>query len=279
MTALWFNDRRWAVRSAAVASPTTGVIAFGAMASIVAVVVSFFAGWPLWALVLATLAPWLPTFVADVAWTAHKFGALALLYVLVVTQVGHFLEHLAQMVQLHLLDLSGPHARGVFGQLDIEWVHFAWNTWVLLAALILVVRFPRNRWLWALAIAAAWHEAEHAYLLAVYLTTGQAGTPGLLASGGLAGGGLPIARPELHFAYNLVETVPLLAAFAVEIRRLPKLITSPRDADHDRAAVDPESAEGRPKLPPLVAPASRHDPPFIRPQGSGPSSSAERGTP
>jgi hypothetical protein len=188
------------------------------VASIGAGVAGFFVGWPLWALALVALLPWLPAFAADVAWTAREFGALALLYVLAVTQGGHFVEHLAQIVQIHLLGLSGTDARGLFGQLDIEWVHFVWNTWVIVAALLLLVRYPRNRWLWAATIAAAWHEAEYAYLLSVYLTTNQAGTPGLLAAGGLVGGGLPIPRPDLHFAYNLIETLPLLAAFAVEIR-------------------------------------------------------------
>ena len=56
-------------------------------------------------------------------------------------------------------------------------------------------------------------------MIATYLQTGIAGTPGLLSSGGLLFGGLPIARPDLHFLYNLVETIPLLAAWLVELRR------------------------------------------------------------
>jgi hypothetical protein len=128
------------------------------------------------------------------------------------------------MVQIHLLGRSGPDARGIVGQLDLEWVHFGWNTWVIVAAALLVVRFPRNRWLWAVVAAATWHELEHAVLLATYLATGQAGTPGLLSSGGVLGGGLPIGRPGLHFLYNLVETVPLLVAFAIEVRRAPAAV-------------------------------------------------------
>jgi hypothetical protein len=42
------------------------------------------------------------------------------------------------MVQLHVLGLTGPDARGIFGTLDIEWVHFLWNTWVLVAVAVLV---------------------------------------------------------------------------------------------------------------------------------------------
>lgn len=53
----------------------------------------------------------------------------------------------------------------------------------------------------------------------VYLTTGKAGTPGLLAQGGLIGGGLPIARPDLHFFYNLIETVPLVIGLVWQLHR------------------------------------------------------------
>ena len=201
-----------------------GLVLFGALASMAAVVAAFARGWPLWVLVLVAVLPWLPAFVADVAWLGRRSGPLALLYVLVVTQAGHFVEHAAQMVQIHLLGLSGPGARGIVGQLDVEWVHFGWNTWVIVAAALLVVRFPRNRWLWMVALAATWHELEHAVLLATYLTTGQAGTPGLLSAGGALGGGLPIARPDLHFLYNLIETVPLLVAFAIEVRRAPAAV-------------------------------------------------------
>ena len=55
-------------------------------------------------------------------------------------------------------------------------------------------------------------------MIATYVQTGVSGTPGLLSSGGLLFGGLPIARPDLHFLYNLVETVPLLIAWIVELR-------------------------------------------------------------
>lgn len=122
------------------------------------------------------------------------------------------------MVQIHILGLSGASARGIFGALDIEWVHFVWNTWVLLALVLLLWRYPRNRWLWVTVVLAGWHELEHIVIMIRFLTTGQAGTPGLLALGGLLGGGLPLSRPDLHFFYNMVETVPLLAAFDTQIQ-------------------------------------------------------------
>jgi hypothetical protein len=133
----------------------------------------------------------------------------------------HFLEHVAQMVQIHLLGLSGLQARGIFGMLDIEWVHFIWNSWVLLCAVLLVFLFRKNPWLWVLLVIAAWHEMEHVYIMSVYLHTGHPGAPGLLAHGGALGGGLPLSRPDLHFFYNLLEELVLIIAYLYQIRRLP----------------------------------------------------------
>src|SRR5439155_25175300 len=126
---------------------------------------------------------------------AARQAWLALFYVLVASQIGHIAEHIAQMVQIHLLGLSGPNARGIVGTFDVEWVHFAWNAWILGAVLLLLTHYRGNSWLWVTAILAGWHGVEHAYLLATYLSTGVAGTAGLLASGGAIAGGLPIGRP------------------------------------------------------------------------------------
>jgi hypothetical protein len=87
-----------------------------------------------------------------------------------------------------------------------------------LGVLVLLPRNPGNRWLMVAAVISAWHAIEHTYIMSVYLTTGVSGTPGLLASGGLIGGGLPLTRPDLHFLYNLVETVPLVLAYLLATR-------------------------------------------------------------
>ena len=176
--------------------------------------------WPIWFVGATLLAPWLPLLVVQTAWTYQRYQWLALFYVLVVTQTGHFLEHVAQMIQLHLLGLTGANARGVFGALDIESVHFTWNTWVIAAVLTLLWRYRANRWLWLAAALTGWHEAEHAYIFSVYLATGVSGTPGLLSQGGALGGGLPIGRPDLHFIYNLAETLPLALAFLQQAQRV-----------------------------------------------------------
>jgi len=107
----------------------------------------------------------------------------------------------------------------VFGALDIEWVHFVWNSLVFVSLALLVWRFPRNPLLWATFVISIWHQVEHSYILSVYLRTGVAGTPGLLAKGGKIAGGLPLKRPDLHFFYNLIETLPLFGAFGLQLRR------------------------------------------------------------
>jgi hypothetical protein len=175
-------------------------------------------GWPLWAVGVATVLPWLPLFAVDIARVMRSYQWLALFYVLVVTQTGHFLEHVAQMIQIHILSLSGPDARGIFGTFDIEWVHFVWNMWVLIAVIVLLLRYPNDRWLWVAGLLSTWHAIEHAYIFSVYMSTGVSGTPGLLAQGGALSGGLPLMRPDLHFFYNLIETVPLITAFVRRVQ-------------------------------------------------------------
>ena len=144
---------------------------------------------------------------------------IALLGFLALSQTAHLLEHVAQMFQIHVQHLTGASAQGIVGQLNIEWVHFIWNAFVLIALMVLLPHFRTNPWLISVTPLAAWHFVEHSVMIATYIQTGVPGTPGLLSSGGLIFGGLPIARPDLHFLYNLVETIPLLMAWAVELRR------------------------------------------------------------
>jgi hypothetical protein len=144
---------------------------------------------------------------------------LAFYALLVITQVGHFLEHVAQMVQIHWLGYPAHHAHGILGSvLDTEWVHFIFNAWVLIAVVLLLFHYRRNPWLWLTLLIAGWHQIEHTYIMSVYLATGLERTPGLLAIGGALGGGLSLSRPDLHFYYNLVETVPLVIGFIYQWR-------------------------------------------------------------
>ena len=164
---------------------------------------------PLWALIFPI-----------VYWLNRVYGAwLAFFAVVALPQLGHFGEHVAQMVQIHVQDAKPAMAHGAVGQLDIEWVHFLWNLWVLIGVGILMMHFRRNPWLYATAAIGAWHFAEHVVIMIAFWNTGKPGDPGLLAKGGDIGGGLNIIRPDLHFFYNLAMTAPLMAAFVWQMRR------------------------------------------------------------
>jgi hypothetical protein len=186
----------------------------------VGLVTTFWLGWAIWQVALLVILAWLPLFFLKTVSIHRQYGWLAFFFILVVTQGAHVLEHVAQMVQIHLLGLSGLQARGIFGMLDIEWVHFIWNSWVLLCAVLLVFLYPKNPWLWVLLVISVWHEIEHVYIMSVFLSTGHIGAPGLLARGGAIGGGLPLSRPDLHFFYNLLEELVLIIAYLSQIQRL-----------------------------------------------------------
>ena len=143
---------------------------------------------------------------------------LALFAFLLVAQTSHLLEHVAQMVQLHLLGLSGSEASGVVGQLNLEWVHFVWNAGVVLVLAALVVHDRANSWLVPATAIASWHLVEHDVIMRTFLATGIPGSPGLLASGGALAGGLPLSRPDLHFVYNLAETAAIALAYLTRLR-------------------------------------------------------------
>jgi hypothetical protein len=168
---------------------------------------------------LAALLPLWALITPIVIWMSRAYGAwLAFFAVVALPQLGHFGEHVGQMVQIHWLGAAPPKAHGAVGALDIEWVHFLWNLWVLIGVGLLVMRFRRNPWLWATAAIGAWHFAEHVAIMIAFWSTGKAGDPGLLAKGGDLGGGLNIIRPDLHFIYNLAMTAPLMVAFFWQLR-------------------------------------------------------------
>lgn len=83
------------------------ILVLTALASYVGQISAILQGWPLWAIGLATILPWIPLFASEMVWTYRHYQWLALFYILVITQGGHVVEHIVQMIQIHLLDLSG----------------------------------------------------------------------------------------------------------------------------------------------------------------------------
>jgi hypothetical protein len=208
------------------AVPSATVVAT-AFASATGLAIGAVVGWPFWAVGLAVVLPLMPIVVAQIVWTEEHYPGLALFYVLIVTQSGHFAEHIWQEIQIHVLGVPLLAARGAFGAFDIEWVHFLWNTFVIVVVLVLLTRFRANPWLIVTAVAAGWHEVEHIYIMIGFLSTGAIGGPGLLATGGAIGGGLPLIRADLHFLYNLIETALLYIAFAYQARQSTEHASEP----------------------------------------------------
>lgn len=192
------------------------VIAATIVASYAAQFLAIIQGLPLWVIALATILPWVPVFTLEMMWRYRHYSWLALFEVVLISQLGHFVEHLVQIYQIHVLGLTGPAARGIFGQLDIEWVHFGFNTYLLIAFLLLALKFRRNPWLWVSVVVAVVHEIEHLYIMTNFLRTGTPGLPGLLARGGVIH--IPLSRADVHFLYNLVESIPMMLAFVWQLR-------------------------------------------------------------
>jgi hypothetical protein len=180
-------------------------------------------GLPLWGIALAVLLPWLPIWWVDTAWQAKHYGLYAFFGALTLFQLGHMMEHSAELVQLFINHGNLAQSHGVFGILDNEVVHFYWNVGIWLGIAILLYRLgSRNPWLWVAFFAASIHMVEHIYLYWLYVFHqdfyGAGGWAGIMGRGGLLGS--PLDRPYLHFVYNYLEVVPLVIAFWDQSRRV-----------------------------------------------------------
>src|SRR5712692_1889129 len=107
----------------------------------VGIVSTFWLGWAICQIALLVILAWLPLVLLKTTAIYRDYRWLALFFILVVTQGAHLLEHLAQMIQMHIIGLSGQQANGIFGTLNNEWVHFIWNSWVLLFVILLLFLF------------------------------------------------------------------------------------------------------------------------------------------
>jgi hypothetical protein len=102
---------------------------------------------PLWLFVLAAVAPWVPILALELIWTYRHYRWLAVFCLLLITQTAYLLEHVARAIQVHLL---GQPGNGIFGAaIDPERLHLMWTVWAIVGLGVLIVRFPRNAFLWA----------------------------------------------------------------------------------------------------------------------------------
>src|SRR5260370_598247 len=102
-------------------------------------------GWQLWLMALLVLLVWSPILAMKTRDIYRQSRWLAFFFVLLVAQSVHFTEHIAQMVQIHLVGLSGTQAHGIIGMLDLEWVHFLFDAgWVPICVYTLFVIFRKS---------------------------------------------------------------------------------------------------------------------------------------
>jgi len=142
----------------------------------------------------------------------RRSPALLVLQAAIILQLGHQVEHLVQLIQMHVDGQPPAFAHGLTGRLDLEWVHFAMTLGIAVVAILALTWWPKNPFGWLLTPIAVWHLAEHSVILTTYLRTGITGTPGILARGGLLNG--PLARPDLHFLYNAAVLLLLIGTLA-----------------------------------------------------------------
>lgn len=155
----------------------------------------------------------------QVRFPAFVLNLTTVMAFVIFTQLVHFSEHALQVFQLTALHVPGPQAKALFGQFfDTEWLHFTYNTYMLAMLLFFLTALwacgPCRRWLLIGLLVALVHEAEHVYLIHNYLLTGKQGLPGLVGKGSLTGLLPDLARPYVHFGYNIIETVPILFAYS-----------------------------------------------------------------
>ena len=192
-------------------------------------------GEPLYLIAFYTLLPWIPLALFEGIWKVKNYSMIAVLGLFTVLQIGHFAEHLIQVVQLDYLNgtvacpppvdnidnaqravdlglraatdqpsyysfdriakagpdgaplvdangemLVGPAACAVFGQLDLEVVHLVWELLGYFGTGMVLLFFPRNRWLFIALLALSWHALEHLTITYFYYFDQAKEWPGMI---------------------------------------------------------------------------------------------------
>lgn len=166
------------------------------------------------------LAPWLLIVLVETKWAYKHFHWFALFGFMGFVQLIHYSEHCIEIIQYHIFHDSLKASLAIFGSFNVEWVHFLGDSFLTIGALVLLTKFPRNPWLWLALPFQILHQAEHTFLIFNYVFKHvPGGGPGLLAHGGAIGGGLNLVRPDLHWIYNTLFTIPFVLAFVYQLRR------------------------------------------------------------
>ena len=177
----------------------------------------------MWYIAAILLAAWTPLGIMYLYQLIKQDTRIAIYFVFLALQSVHMSEHVAQMVQIHLLFKAFSNSHGLFGAyFDVEWFHFFFDSlYIPLCTIWLLMLYnSHDKWLLLLFPLALWHCAEHVVIMDYYLKTHIVGSPGILAHGGLIGS--PVSRPDLHFLYNSVEETFIILGFRSKLDRRSK---------------------------------------------------------
>jgi hypothetical protein len=147
------------------------------------------------------------------------------LMVFLVVVVLHWVEHIAQAIQIYFLDWARPKAGGVLGLafpylVKSEWLHYGFAIVMLVAFVVLRHGFVgRARTWWNAAMwIQVWHHFEHLLLLLQALTgSNLMGKPVPTSIAQLV-----FPRVELHLFYNAIVFVPMVVAMVKHMRATPE---------------------------------------------------------
>lgn len=182
--------------------------------------IGYLEGTTIWVAFGLALAPWVVMALVEVEWSYKHFGWFALFSLMAFVQLIHYSEHCIEVVQYHIFHDSLKDSTAIFSKFNTEGVHLAGDSFLTLGTILLLMKFPRNPWLWVAIPFQLAHQAEHTFLGFMHWVEGaKQGAPGLLAKGGAINGGLPLVRPDLHWIYNTLYTIPFVLALIYQLRR------------------------------------------------------------
>jgi len=119
----------------------------------------------------------------------------------------HFSEHIAQLIQLYVLNWSRPDCLGLLGLwmpwlMRSEWLHYGYALFMLIGLYVFKVN---NAWWRRTIYLQQFHHFEHLLLLIQALF-------GVAMVDRTSIGGLFFPRLELHFFYNFIVMMPMAIA-------------------------------------------------------------------
>ena len=182
--------------------------------------IAWLEGSPAWLAFGLALIPWGIVMFVEIEWTYKHYGWLALFFLMAFVQTIHYSEHCIEMVQYHLFHNPLKDSLAIFSNLNVEGVHFGGDSFLTIGTLLLLTKFPRNRWLWVAIPFQLAHQAEHNFLFFTYAFEGAPpGGPGILGQGGIAWGGIHLVRTDLHWVYNTLYTIPFVLALMWQLKQ------------------------------------------------------------